>query len=259
MCGLFGVVLPDRYPRDIPVGFAVDLLGIRAEDRGHDAAGLAVRGRDGTWRVAKTVGGYRRLRHTHRRLAEHLDGATIVLGHTRWATQGGLGVAQASPIEIAGLLGTHNGDIEPASIPDHHGRRLPLDEKATDSHYLFGAIAAAHRRSPQGAAGVTEQLVSILSTMRGRAALVWTDTNRPDGQIWLARAGLSPLAVGTDPHGGLWWASNPAWLRDLSTTLGLTLSITLIPKAASGPPYPTDPMSPPHWSLSSNPPSDGAT
>jgi len=47
------------------------------------------------------------------------------LGHTRWATQGGRGLAQASPIAAGPPLCTHNGDLDPASITSHH---VPKDE-----------------------------------------------------------------------------------------------------------------------------------
>ena len=71
--------------------------------------------------------------------------------------------------------------------------------------------------------------------MRGRAALVWTDTAdttcRGRGRVWLARAGLSPLAIAHDVDGGLWWASNPEWLRRLSVTFDLPLrKIELMPE-----------------------------
>ena len=64
-----------------------------------------------------------------------------------------------------------------------------MDEGATDSHQLFGQIADAHRHHRD----LTGRLVTILSAMHGPAALVWTDVGRPDRQVWLARAGLSPL------------------------------------------------------------------
>ena len=68
--------------------------------------------------------------------------------------------------------------------------------------------------------------------MHGRAALAWTDTSRPDHRVWLVRGGLSPLAVGIDPYGGLWWASNPAWLREMAEFVDLRITITLLPEGS---------------------------
>ena len=72
-------------------------------------------------------------------------------------------------------------------------------------------------------------MVAILSQMQGRAAVAWTDM--PDERVWLARAGLSPLAVAHDVDGGVWWASNPEWLRLLSTIFDLPMRrIGLLPE-----------------------------
>ena len=61
--------------------------------------------------------------------------------------------------------------------------------------------------------------------------MAWADTRDETGRVWLARAGLSPLAIARDVDGGLWWASNPAWLRKLSTAFALPLrSIDLLPE-----------------------------
>jgi len=214
----------------VPVGTALRVLGGCAEERGRDAAGIAVLDRGGnTWSVRKTLGPFRHLNRAHRELDRLLRGALIAIGHTRWATQGGRGLAQASPISVGSLLGTHNGDLDQATIPGHAPCRsdLPVGagrETWTDSDRLFAVIAAAHARRR----GLTDQLVTLLSSVHGRAALAWTDTNRHDHRIWLARGGLSPLAVGVDSHGGLWWASNPAWLRDLGDVVHVGIHITLL-------------------------------
>ncbi|MDN5802994.1 MAG: hypothetical protein L0H26_00145 [Microlunatus sp.] len=221
-------MLPQQYPAQVPLGFCLHLLGLFAEERGQDAAGLAVSDGSGTWTIGRTLGPFRRLARDQRHIRRVMSRAVIALGHTRWATQGGHGLAQASPLEAGPLLCTHNGDIDPATIPGV--AVLPASDAATDSHYLFGAIAAVHARRPVRA----ERLVSILSGVRGRAALAWTDTTRADRRVWLARGGLSPLAVGVDQHGGLWWASNPAWLRVMADQehAGLQMVVTLLPEGS---------------------------
>lgn len=160
MCGLFGMTLARNYPTHLlDRGAALALLGELAEDGGRDAAGIAARYGPERWTLGTVAGPYRQLSRRpgfNRRLAS----AQTAIGHTRWATQGSLDVANASPTRAG-------------------------------------------------------RIVTILSRLHGRAALAWTDTAYTDrhgagGRVWLARAGLSPLAVGGDVDGGLWWASNPA-------------------------------------------------
>lgn len=198
------------------------LLGVRAEERGQDAAGIAVCRTDGVWTVDRTLGPFRAL--GRRRQGLVLGRPLSALGHTRWATQGGRSIAQASPLSAGPLLCTHNGDLDTTTIPWTVSGGD--DESGTDSHQLFQAIAAAHTRGR----GLTARLVKILSDVRGRAALAWTDTSCSDRRIWLARAGLSPLAVGVDQHSGLWWASNPSWLREMGLHAELQITVTLLPE-----------------------------
>ena len=221
MCGLFGMTLPRHYPTHLlDRGAALALLGELAEDRGRDAAGLATRhtasGTPDRWTVDKVAGPYRRL--SRRPGFNHRAGtAQTAIGHTRWATQGSLDIANASPAWAGTLLCTHNGDVDVDTIP----YTTPTTAgSGTDSAVLFSALATAHPTAGQGRVN-TRRIVTVLSRVHGRAALAWTDTAQADrtgagGRIWLARAGLSPLAVGVDVDGGLWWASNPAWLRHLS-------------------------------------------
>ncbi len=221
MCGLFGVARPGDAKES--VAEALFMLGLMAEERGTDAAGLAlwVPGRTGTgrqrrdlarfgdvrvgpWRVVKRAGAFRLLQQPG--LAEDLSVARLVLGHTRWATQGDRRrLVNASPLAVGRVIGTHNGDIDAARLRAVAGPMAPPVGE-TDSEPLFAAVAVV--------GGDPAALLRVLGDVRGRAALVWVDRGRPQ-RLWLARAALSPLAVGVTSQGSVFWASNPAWLRRL--------------------------------------------
>ena len=224
MCGLFGVTAPRAYPTSQRrvLGRRVRMLGLAAQERGIDAAGVAIQtsaasGRParesvggaahveiGGWTILRTSGAFARL--PTRTIDQHARRATTVLGHTRWATQGHRTRRNASPMLVGSVLGTHNGDLDVASLRPYTtlaGRDL------TDSAVLFGALSDGHALGD-----LREDVVPVLSNAVGRVAAVWADLTQPD-RLWLARGALSPLCYATDEHGAAWWASNPDWLRQL--------------------------------------------
>ena len=217
MCGLFGLL---RSPGAAHPGYASQafvLLGVLAEERGVDAAGAAflpsrssalpagpgmARFRDVTVGGCRVVKGHGRFSGLWRSgLDPALDAAVLAIGHTRWATQGGRRLVNASPLLAGPLVGTHNGDVDVRSL--RRGRQLPRASGDTDSEVIFLALA--------GAVGLAGR-VAVLERLTGRAALAWADRSRA-GRVHLARGALSPLAVGVDQEGNVFWASNPNWLR----------------------------------------------
>src|SRR5215475_8691807 len=217
MCGLFGLLRSPgaACPRYASQAFV--LLGVLAEERGVDAAGAALlpprssalparpgmaRFRDVTFggcRVVKNLGRFSGLWHPG--LDRVLDAAVLAAGHTRSATQGGRRLVNASPLLAGPLVGTHNGDVDARAL--RRGLRLPRASGDTDSEVIFLALA--------GAGGLAGR-VAVLERLTGRAALAWADRSRA-GRVHLARGALSPLAVGVDEEGNVFWASNPDWLR----------------------------------------------
>ena len=225
MCGLFGVMRAPGSADPARASEAFLRLGLRAQERGQDAAGVALvgAGPSGTGPVhpygeesvvaglaegdlgdLRIVKGCTRFDQVWRDdLRPELDAAWLAFGHTRWATQGAPDeLLNTSPWAVAGRVFTHNGDIDVPRL-----RRLfalPASRGTTDSEPLFRALAAAG----EDVGLITDLLTGVV----GRAALAWTDRSRPD-RIHLARASLSPLSLAYDDTGDLYWASNPAWLR----------------------------------------------
>lgn len=235
MCGLFGLL---RSPAAVHPERASDVvvaLGTLAEERGTDSAGLALltgrpAGRDAAplegvaderssdllhdgCRVVKGRGAFSAVWRPD--LLPELDAAPIVLGHTRWATQGTPhsldnasplvvgGAAAAGPLaaRAAGIVATHNGDIEAGALRARYGPPPPVG--GTDSEPIFQVLA--------GRASVPD-VTAALTALVGRAALAWVERARPD-VVHLARAAVSPLTVAVDDEQNFYWASNPKWFR----------------------------------------------
>lgn len=103
MCGIVGAV----GSRDI-VPVLIEGLS-RLEYRGYDSAGVAVLAGDGIKRV-RTVGRVATMQEKAN--TEHLTGY-VGIGHTRWATHGGVTESNAHPHVSRGELAVvHNGIIE---------------------------------------------------------------------------------------------------------------------------------------------------
>lgn len=223
MCGIFGTIRPQRYRLRHPATEALLTVGEFAEERGTDSSGLAIfdgHGKpasrrhstaaplvdlvDGRWRQVLSQTRFGADLHAWPRVTTDVRRASIVLGHTRWATQGDVSLRNASPVRIGAIIGTHNGDV---ATPDG----WPIDR--TDTAYLYRQLGKASNAS---------QITAVLAGLRGRAALAWARIDQP-GHVHLARTALSPLWLAQDAGRAIWWASNPEWLREVGAFYGLGL------------------------------------
>ncbi|MFG2085845.1 MULTISPECIES: hypothetical protein [unclassified Spirillospora] len=216
-----------RSPFATDAGPASDVfvtLGMLAEERGTDSAGLALLG---AWpglgggpggggvgcRVLKGRGRFSAIWRPE--LISELDRAPVALGHTRWATQGSPAEpGNASPMVVpgaasigggpvaAGVVATHNGDIDAGDLRSRYA--LPPASGTTDSEPVFQLLAGC---------ADTSDVTGVLESVVGRAALAWVHRDRPT-EVHLARAALSPLTVAVDSEQNIYWASNPRWFRE---------------------------------------------
>lgn len=103
MCGIIGYT-GVKGAQEIMLD-ALEIL----EYRGYDSAGIAVCGEDSCVRIRKCAGRVKDLR-----LLCEKDGilGTCGIGHTRWATHGGVSDANAHPHRFGKVTVTHNGIVE---------------------------------------------------------------------------------------------------------------------------------------------------
>jgi glutamine---fructose-6-phosphate transaminase (isomerizing) len=187
MCGIFGFVGEER-----PLsGMLLDGLR-KLEYRGYDSWGVAV-GVNGTINVAKKAG---------RIVSEDPDlpPATIGLGHTRWATHGGVTDANAHPhLDGTGRFAIiHNGIIE-----NFRKLRHSLTESGhtftseTDSEVIAHLLEdyAGEATNPRE---VTDAVRRVFSLIRGLNAFIVLDN---DTRHLFAVKNVSPLVLGRSDNG----------------------------------------------------------
>jgi len=182
MCGIVGAIAN----RDV-VPVLIDGLK-RLEYRGYDSAGLAVVDGDDVRRVRRTG------RVAEMEAAAEAEGfhARLGIGHTRWATHGGVTEGNAHPhISHGELALVHNGIIE-----NHEAQRERLQalgyafESQTDTEVIAHLI---HYYRRQGKT-LLEALQAAVRELHGAYALAVIDKRDPDRMV-AARMGC-PLLLG---------------------------------------------------------------
>src|SRR5690554_2190933 len=181
MCGIVGAIAD----RDV-VPVLIEGLK-RLEYRGYDSAGIAVAGDGGLRRVRRTG------RVSEMEAAADAQGlqARLGIGHTRWATHGGVTETNAHPHISHGVALVHNGIIE-----NHEEQRERLQalgyafESQTDTEVIAHLI---HHHMQQGK-DLLAALQATTAELRGAYALAVVDEDQP-GQLVAARMGC-PLLVG---------------------------------------------------------------
>jgi glucosamine--fructose-6-phosphate aminotransferase (isomerizing) len=184
MCGIIGYSGPRKTSSILLEGLR------RLEYRGYDSAGIAVGG--GSYGIhplgiVKAVGKIAALKAA---IPAELDG-TWGIGHTRWATHGGVTLANAHPhTDTSGKIAVaHNGIIE-----NYHSLKAMLEKKGhvfvseTDTEVIPHLIAEYYKGD------LLEAVKAAIQNLQGTYGIACIHADEP-GRIVGARNG-SPLVVG---------------------------------------------------------------
>jgi len=201
MCGIFGFVAP----KPLPATLVVDALRT-LEYRGYDSWGIAYasqRDRMSTLIVDKHAGRIPAATAAY-------GATTIALGHTRWATHGGVTDENAHPhLDCSGTLAiVHNGIIENYRVLrealERRGHRFRSDtDSEVFAHLLEEILAASHTVEPNGtdpADGhrLVQAVRQAFAQVRGLNAFIVL--HLPSQQL-VAVKSTSPLVIGIGRDG----------------------------------------------------------
>ncbi len=190
MCGIVGYVGRQKAAPLIIEGLK------RLEYRGYDSAGVVLL-QNGAFDVVKKTG---RVVNIEKEAAIHGLQGSYGMGHTRWATHGGVTDANAHPhISSDGCIALiHNGVIENyAKIKKFLLEKGFTFKSETDTEVLCNLIAYHYAKEPAAQNGDSRFVSSVRKTLRhteGTYGIVVMAIDAP-GELVTARKG-SPLILG---------------------------------------------------------------
>ena len=199
MCGIVGYVGKRTAQNVLLNGLK------RLEYRGYDSAGIATLDDNNNPHIARSVGKIAELENVL--LAKPHDGH-LGIGHTRWATHGGVTVANAHPHHVGNVYLVHNGIIE-----NYKELKKGLSsykfQSDTDTE-VFAALIDSYYKD---GVSLQDAVAKAAKKVRVTYGIAVFSPNEP-GSIVVARLG-SPLIIGIG-HGETVIAS------DASALLGYT-------------------------------------
>lgn len=194
MCGIIGYT-----GKESCVNKLLDALEM-LEYRGYDSAGIALE-QDGHVKVMKRAGRVSSLREVCREQAEMCSVASCGIGHTRWATHGGVTDSNAHPHRFGKVTLVHNGIIENyKELSEHYGFGQVLKSE-TDSEIVAGVLD--HYYTGDAYAAIRKTVLKL----KGTFALVMMFEDQP-GVVYAVR-NVSPI-VATFCESGAYLASDVA-------------------------------------------------
>ncbi len=182
MCGIIGIISQNDVSERLLDGLK------RLEYRGYDSAGIATLAADGEIDRRRAEGKLEKLADV---LATRPLAGVIGIGHTRWATHGGITKNNAHPMANDTVAVVHNGIIENfASLKEMLQQRGAVFTSDTDTEVVMHLVSM-HMQE-----GLTplEAVQKTLSQVRGAFALAFLFKAQPHMLI-AARRG-SPLVLG---------------------------------------------------------------
>lgn len=247
MCGLFGIARKDSSLANIDAmrrgAILLRALGVNSEERGVHSSGLAMvsstipfESRAITKEIINATESSFNNTYIYKNSvrfsklgipqvgSEKILTANIVLGHSRYATQGASSsLKNASPMLVGNLIGTHNGDVLKTSIAlSKEEKKLTLGETDTEQLFLALSLAGSNRK----------EMTAVLRRAIGRIALAFVDRKKPE-TLYLVRGALSPISYAWTNDGDFVYASNPDWFRRIQKETKGDISfsnITLVPE-----------------------------
>ncbi len=190
MCGIVGYVGKQK-------AVSILLEGLkRLEYRGYDSAGVCIQQSD-RLDVAKKVG---RVENLVQEVAKHRFAGTTGIGHTRWATHGGVTDSNAHPhVSCDGKIALiHNGVIENyAQMKAFLSAKGFTFQSQTDTEVLANLIAYHLAKEPVGHNGTNRFVESVRKTLRhveGTYGIAVLCVDFPSEMVAARKA--SPLILG---------------------------------------------------------------
>lgn len=181
MCGIVGYIGKKRNAQDVLLSSLK-----RLEYRGYDSSGIVSVDDAGAAHLTKTVGKISALEQI---LKEHPQTGHIGIGHTRWATHGGVTTANAHPHHAGDIYLVHNGIIENYRELKHRLKNYQF-KSDTDSEVLAALIDSYYQKTKQLQSAVAQALKEV----RGTYGIAVVSPKEPNTLI-VARLG-SPLIIG---------------------------------------------------------------
>ena len=197
MCGIIGFIGHDALSRILN---GLELL----EYRGYDSAGLAVRGEAETVpEIHKCQGRVKDLRE----ISPKEDHFTCGIGHTRWATHGGVSDTNAHPHRVGNVTLVHNGIVENyKELSEEYEVEDELVSE-TDTEVVAALLNKFYKGDPN------EAIRRTVKKLKGTYALVVMFDDIPD-TIYAVR-NVSPIVVAKNNDLTI-LASDPAALYQYS-------------------------------------------
>lgn len=187
MCGIVGYTGRESVTNQL-----LDSLEL-LEYRGYDSAGIAtLNGETGKVKLRKCAG---RVNDLRKLCKKDKKISTCGIGHTRWATHGGVSDENAHPHRNGDVLLVHNGIIENyEELKDHFMLHKELKSQ-TDTEVVAAVLNRFYQGNPH------EAIRKTVKYLRGTFALVIMFKDQPD--VIYAIRNVSPIVAACNENGSM--------------------------------------------------------